>query len=345
MWRPHAFLRAALLAIGFVSTFAAPGRGQQPYVRGDVNLDGGTDVSDAVGMLHCLFAGASCDCADATDVNDDGARDVSDPIDLLEYLFLGGPAPPPPGPTCGIDPTADALDCSSFPPCASEDSISTSRGQLLIIPIEHATLALRWDGKTIYVDPVGGAAKFAGLPAPDIVLVTHSHSDHLDASTLKAVVRASTVLVITAQVAGALAGSGVLEMVDEKVMANGDAIEIGDIEVEAVPAYNTTAGRLQYHPKGAGNGYVLDLDGTRVSIAGDTEDTPEMRALRDISLAFLPMNLPYTMTTDQAASAVLEFLPGVVYPYHYRGTDPGAFKSVVDAGTDDVEVRLRNWYP
>jgi L-ascorbate metabolism protein UlaG (beta-lactamase superfamily) len=304
------------------------------------------DLSDAVQMLLCLFAGGPCpDCADAADVNDDGARDVSAPVYLLGFLFTGGPPPPAPGLICGIDPTVDELGCLFSAPCASEDSIQTSRGELLVIPIDHASLALRWDGRTIYVDPVGGAAKYAGLPAADLALVTHSHGDHLDANTLKGVVQESTVLVIPEDVSSALAGSGVLAIVDEKVMANGETIDVGDIKIQAVPMYNLTADRLRYHPKGAGNGYVLDLDGTRVYIAGDTEDIPEMRALRDIALAFLPMNLPFTMTPEQAASAVLEFLPRVVYPYHYRGQDPEVFKSLVEAGTDAVDVRIRNWYP
>jgi L-ascorbate metabolism protein UlaG (beta-lactamase superfamily) len=352
MSRRTACLRAAVLAAGLASRLASPGWSQQgvdtAFLRGDANLDGEMDLSDAVQMLLCMFAGGPCSgCADATDANDDGLRDVSDPVYLLGFLFVGGLPPPAPGVTCGVDPTADDLDCLSFPLCASEDSIPTSRGELLVIPVEHASLALRWDGKTIYVDPVGGASKYADLPAPDVVFVTHSHSDHMDAATLKAVVQESTVLVIPQDVSSALASSGVLEMVEDKVMANGETIQVGDIKVEAVPMYNTTADRLRYHAKGAGNGYVLDLDGTRVYVAGDTEDIPEMRALQDIALAFLPMNLPYTMTPEQAASAVLEFLPRVVYPYHYRGQDqnPETFKSLVEATTDAVAVRLRNWYP
>ena len=122
-------------------------------------------------------------------------------------------------------------------------------------------------------------------------------------------------------------------------------MEVGDVEVEAVPMYNLTPDRLRYHSKGVGNGYVLDLDGTRVYVAGDTEDIPEMRALPDIDLAFVCMNLPFTMTPRQAAGAVLEFQPRVVYPYHYRGQDPEAFKSFVETVSPDIEVRVRDWYP
>ena len=129
------------------------------------------------------------------------------------------------------------------------------------------------------------------------------------------------------------------------MLSNGETTEIEDLQVEAVPMYNLTDGRLQYHEKGVGNGYVLDLEGTRVYIAGDTEDIPEMRALEQVDLAFVCMNLPYTMTPEQAASAVLEFRPGVVYPYHYRGQDPGVFQTLVEAASQEIEVRLRDWYP
>ena len=342
----------APLAVALVLSFLSPGWGQQvpeaAFVRGDANIDGDIDISDAVQMLFCGFLGTGCSsCADATDVNDDGVADISDPIHLLTFLFKGGEPVPQPAGACGADPTADDLGCTSYPRCVSEDGIATSRGELLVIPIDHASLALRWHGKTILVDPVGGAAKYAELPAPDLVLLTHEHSDHMDATTLKALVQQGTVLVDSAAVSRALASSGVLDIVEEKVLANGETVEIAAIgvNVEAVPMYNLTADRLKYHPKGNGSGYVLDLDGTRVYIAGDTEDTPEMRALEDIDLAFLCMNLPYTMTVQQAASATLEFRPGVVYPYHYRGENPETYKGLVEAASDDIEVRVRDWYP
>ncbi len=341
-WRA-AFL-VGLLVVGS-GTFQPLGAAAE-FRRGDANLDGRRDLSDAVQILLCTFAGRRCaSCTDAADVNDDGVTDIADPIGLLGFLFAGGPPLPAPASGCGQDPTVDALACQDYPGCPSEDTVMTSRGVLTIIPIEHASLVMRWAGKTIYVDPVGGRALFAHVPAPDIVLVTHTHSDHLDATTLAAVVVDGTVLVAPATVVNALAGSPVLGVATVTVLANGGAVVVGDIGVEAVPMYNVTAGREQYHPKGAGNGYVLDLAGTRVYISGDTEDTPEMRALPDIDLAFVCMNLPYTMTTAQAASAVLAFRPAVVYPYHYRGQDPELFKSSVEAGSDAVDVRVRNWYP
>ena len=146
-------------------------------------------------------------------------------------------------------------------------------------------------------------------------------------------------------VSDAIAGAGGAGKAQVRILANGERASVGDIEIEAVAMYNLTADRLRYHTKGVGNSYVLGLAGTRVYVSGDTEDIPEMRALESIDLAFICMNLPFTMTPDQAASAVLEFKPRVVYPYHYRGQDTGRFESLVEAGAAGIVVRLRNWYP
>lgn len=339
---------ACVVAAASLAPFARAEPASAPrFVRGDADAGGEADVADAVRILLCSFAGIACaDCEDSADVDDDGAANVSDPVYLLRFLFLGGPPPPAPWPNCGADPTADALGCRSFSGCSSEDGIPTSRGELTVVPIEHASLVLLWDGKAIYVDPVGTAAQFAGLPPADLILVTHDHSDHLDATRLRALVREGTPLVVPQAVATALAGSGVLEAAEELVLANGETTRAAGIGIEAVPMYNITPERLRYHAKGRGNGYVLDCDGTQVYISGDTEDTPEMRALRDIDLAFICMNLPPTMTGEQAASAALEFRPKVVYPYHYREQEhPQVFRSLVEAATDEIEVRLRDWYP
>lgn len=333
-----------VVALGFLSAREQPLGAA--FIRGDVNHDGGTDISDAVQLLLCLFLGDSCSgCEDARDANDDSAVDVTDAIYLLDFLFQGGAVPPTPGGDCGTDPTPDDLDCPLVPVCAPGDTVPTSRGPLVVLPVDHASLVLFWDNRTIYVDPVGGAGPYVGLPAADLVVVTHTHGDHLHADTLQSVVDEHTAMVMPLAVAEGLAGSGVTDVVEDHVLENGDTIGIDDITVEAVPMYNLTPERLRYHEKGVGNGYVLDLDGTRVYISGDTEDTPEMRALRDIDLAFLCMNLPYTMTPGQAASAALEFQPRVVYPYHYRGQDPGTFQTLVEAESLDIEVRLREWYP
>ena len=220
------------------------------------------------------------------------------------------------------------------------DRIATSEGDLIIHPINHATLVMVWKDKIIQVDPVGGARRFDGLPKPNLILITDIHGDHLSAETLEAVADPKAIIV---------APSAVAEKLPEKlrqqtsVLANGESKTVSGVTVEAVPMYNLTADRLKYHNKGRGNGYVVLLGGKRVYLSGDTEDIPEMRALKNIDVAFVCMNLPYTMTEEQAASAVREFKPRIVYPYHYRGSDLEKFKKLVGADSG-VEVRLRDWY-
>jgi L-ascorbate metabolism protein UlaG (beta-lactamase superfamily) len=221
------------------------------------------------------------------------------------------------------------------------DTVKIPDGELKVIPIEHATFALQWNGKTILVDPVGGASRFSNLPKPDLVLVTDIHPDHLNKETLEGVVSAGTALVVSPAVAKELPES---LRKQAKALANGERHQAAGVEIEAIPAYNLTAERLKFHPKGRGNGYVLTLGKTRVYTSGDTENIPEMLALKGIDVAFVCMNLPYTMTVEQAAEAVRAFKPKVVYPYHSRGSDVKKFAELVgkDAGT---EVRIRNWYP
>jgi len=220
------------------------------------------------------------------------------------------------------------------------DRIATSDGDVIIHPINHATFVMAWKDKTIYVDPVGGGKRFDGLPKPDLILVTDIHGDHLDAGTLEAVAGEKATIV---------APTAVAEKLPDKlrkqttVLANGETKSVADVSVEAVPMYNLTADRLKFHNKGRGNGYVVALGGKRVYISGDTEDVPEMRALKNIDVAFVCMNLPYTMTVEQAANAVREFKPKIVYPYHYRGSDTEKFKQLV-GGDSGVEVRPRDWY-
>jgi L-ascorbate metabolism protein UlaG (beta-lactamase superfamily) len=223
----------------------------------------------------------------------------------------------------------------------SGDRVATDRGgDLVIHPINHATLAMAWNGNTLYVDPVGGASAFAGLPGANLVLITDIHGDHLNADTLTAVVGDETAIVAPQAVAMQLPDALRRKTT---VLANGETKTVKGISIEAVPMYNTTPERLQYHPKGRGNGYVVTLGGKRVYLSGDTEDIPEMRALKDIDVAFVCFNLPYTMTEEQAASAVREFAPKIVYPYHYRGSDLDKFKKLV--GMDKgIEVRFGHWY-
>jgi len=216
------------------------------------------------------------------------------------------------------------------------DTVSTSGGDVVIHPVHHASLLLGFGDAVIYVDPVD-ATLFTDLPAPTAILITHAHGDHFDVPTLTAI--GAGVPLIAPQVV--LDGLPEEMKQNAQLMANGDKGEVAGITLEAVPAYNTTEDRLKYHPKGVGNGYLLTFGDKVVYVAGDTEDIPEMRALTGIEVAFLPMNLPYTMTEEQAADAVKAFKPKIVYPYHYQGSDPKKFATLVG---DAAEVRLVDWY-
>lgn len=215
--------------------------------------------------------------------------------------------------------------------------VPTNNGNLVVHALNHATFALSWDNKTLYIDPVGGAPVFDGLPRPDMILVTDIHGDHLDPGTISALGGDAPII----------APDAVIDQLGEDLasraisLGNGDQMQREGIIIQAIPMYNLTEERLQYHAKGRGNGYVLTFGDTRVYISGDTEDIPEMRALEDIDVAFVCFNLPYTMTEAQAASAINEFRPRIVYPYHYRGSDLQLFTSMVD---DGIEVRQAPWY-
>jgi len=226
------------------------------------------------------------------------------------------------------------------------DTIALSSGTLVIQPINHASMVLTAAGKTIYVDPVGGAAKYQGLAAPDIILVTDIHGDHFDPATLQAIRKPATVLVAPKAVVDKMAEADKAGVI---VLGNGDSKDFPGIGVAAIPMYNLPASPTDpRHPKGRGNGYVLSVGGKKIYISGDTQGIPEMRALTGIDIAFVCMNLPYTMDVNEAADAVLAFKPRIVYPYHYRGqggfSDVAAFKAKVEAGNKGIEVRLRNWY-
>ena len=218
------------------------------------------------------------------------------------------------------------------------EEFKTSKGEVVITPINHATMVVEWDGKTIYVDPVGMADWYKAFSKPDGVLLTHVHGDHYKEAVLKAVVGPKTKIIAPPALAGVL--SGALKSAAIAVASGTDTKKLG-FKLEAVASYNTTPPRKRFHPKGQGNGYVLNLGGKRIYISGDTEGTPEMLALKDIDVAFLCMNLPYTMDVAAAAKAVKAFKPKVVYPYHSRGQDTAKFKALVG---DAAEVRLRNWY-
>lgn len=216
-----------------------------------------------------------------------------------------------------------------------------------VIPIEHATFVLRWGNTIFYFDPVGGAEAFAGQPAADVVLVTDIHGDHFNIDTLNAVLAEETTLIVPRAVFDELPGNLSSRA---SVMANGGNMTIQGLRIEAVPMYNLPdAENANFHVKGRGNGYLIEKDGFRVYNAGDTAGTPEMRALANIDIAFVPMNLPYTMSVEEAANAVLAFKPKMVYPFHYRQpdglADAARFKSLVEAGNSDIKVVLAEWYP
>jgi L-ascorbate metabolism protein UlaG (beta-lactamase superfamily) len=219
------------------------------------------------------------------------------------------------------------------------DHILTNTGDVTIHPVDHASFVMQWDGKTIYNDPVGGGEAYAGLPPADLILIGHSHGDHYSSSTLGAIAGKSTVIIAPQDVFTRLSSSLKKKTT---VLANGESTALLGLTVDAVPAYNAN------HPQGRDNGYILTVDGKRIYMSGDTGDIAEMRALQNIDVAFIAMNIPYTMSVDQAASAVREFKPGVVYPYHYRNQN-GSFadfdrlKELVGKEFP-VEIRLRDWY-
>ncbi len=213
------------------------------------------------------------------------------------------------------------------------DVFVTKKGPLVISFIGHSSLMLTVDGLVIQVDPWSKLADYSAMPKADIILITHHHFDHLDTTAVAQVSKPGTEIITTQAVADILKKG--------TVMKNGDKMTVRDIPIEAVPAYNTTQDRVKYHPKGRDNGYVLDLGGKRVYIAGDTENTKEMYALKNISIAFLPMNQPYTMTPGQVKTAVLKFKPTVLYPYHYGDTDVQLLQKLLEGNTH-TELRIQD---
>ena len=217
------------------------------------------------------------------------------------------------------------------------DHLVTDDGDVIIHPINHASFVLQWQDKLIYSDPVGGSAPYQGLARADLILITHEHSDHFDAATI-AVVKGTNALIIAPRTVYQSLSTALKNITT--IMTNGQADTVMNLAIDAVPAYNLTASN---HPKGVGNGYILTIGGKRIYVSSDTDNTPEVRALRNIDVAFVGMCPPYSMSVAQAADAVRTFQPRVVYPNHYQGYDVGKFKQSV--GTDlGIEVRLRKWY-
>ncbi|MDD5069380.1 MAG: MBL fold metallo-hydrolase [Candidatus Omnitrophica bacterium] len=220
----------------------------------------------------------------------------------------------------------------------SGSMISFSQEQILFHAIEHASFVIQTAKMIIYVDPVGDPESYLAFGEPDLILITHDHYDHLDPATISRF--NENVELIGPE-------SVVKSLNRGRLLKNGQTIKIQGAVIEAVPMYNLTEDRLQFHPKGKGNGYVLTVDNQKIYISGDTEDVAEIRALKNIDYAFICINLPYTMTVDQAVSAVLEFSPKMVYPYHYHGdegySDIARFKKEVESQSN-TKVTFLKWY-
>lgn len=238
-----------------------------------------------------------------------------------------------------------ALLAMSLTVFAQPELLPTMDGDVKFTPLQHATLVLEWKGRTIYIDPYGGADRFASFARPDFVLITHAHGDHFNRETLASLDLSQAELIAPQAVVDDL---GDIKFKKVTTMGNGGGAARNGIRIEAVPMYNLPEDETSRHKRGWGNGYVVTLGGKNFYFSGDTEDIVEMRILQNIDYAFVCMNLPYTMSVEQAADAVLEFKPKVVYPYHYRNpdgfSDVEKFKTLVSADPN-IEVRLRDWYP
>jgi L-ascorbate metabolism protein UlaG (beta-lactamase superfamily) len=217
-----------------------------------------------------------------------------------------------------------------------KDTIKTAQGDLDILCLGHGTLAFFFKGMTIHIDPVGEFADYSKLPKADLILVTHEHYDHLNGNVISTLKKENTLLIYSAACSTKVPG-GI-------VMNNGEVKKVSGLEIEAVPAYNVVHKRPDgspFHPKGSGNGYVITFGDKKVYVAGDTENIPEMSNLKNIDIAFLPMNLPYTMTPEMVAEAARRFKPHILYPYHYGDTDTSALVRLLK-DDKNIEIRIRN---
>ena len=216
------------------------------------------------------------------------------------------------------------------------DEFKTKSGKTVKFhALVHASIRIEYNGKEIEIDPVrklgNKTIDYAAMPKADFVFVTHEHGDHFDKEAIKILSREGTQLIMNKRCADMYGPCGVL--------ANGQSAQFGDISVDAVPAYNISEGRTQFHPKGRDNGYILTIDGLRIYIAGDTEDIPEMKDVKNIDIAFLPCNQPYTMTTEQLVRAAKVIKPKVLFPYHYGQTDVSGIASQLKGTGIDVRIR------
>lgn len=218
----------------------------------------------------------------------------------------------------------------------ARDVIKTNAGDLVITFVGHGTLMLTFAGKVIHIDPWSRLANYSKMPKADMILITHGHRDHLDLKAVESIRTKKTQVVLTENCASRVKG-GV-------VMDNGDVKTVGGLKIEAVPAYNIAHMRskgVPFHPKGVGNGYIITFGDKRVYVAGDTENTPEIKKLKDIDIAFLPMNLPYTMTPEMVADASKAIKPKTLYPYHFGNTDTSKIVALLK-DDQDIEVRIRD---
>lgn len=221
-------------------------------------------------------------------------------------------------------------------PSRPVETFATKEGPMKITAIRHASMMIEAGGQVVHIDP-WSQGNYEGLPQADVILITDIHGDHMDPKALPTVRKDSTIVIAPEAVAKGVTGATVL--------GNGEKKQIGKWSIEAIPMYNEKRGPAPgklYHDKGRGNGYVISYGGLRIYVSGDTEGVAEMRALKNIDVAFLTMNLPYTMPPEEAAEAAKAFRPKVVYPYHYRESDLAVFEKAL-AGTG-IEVRIRNWY-
>ncbi len=216
------------------------------------------------------------------------------------------------------------------------DSFETSAGPLTITFIGHGSLMMEWNGSIIHVDPSSREADYSQLPDADLILITHHHGDHCDPRAVKEITKEDTRVILTALALDQL-GSG-------DVLSIGDNTSFGPVNIEALPAYNLVHKRDNgefFHPKGCCNSYILEGGDMRIFIGGDTENTPEMKAMENIDIAFLPMNLPYTMTPEMVADAAAAFKPDILYPYHFGSTDPAKLVELLK-DMPEIEVRVRD---
>jgi L-ascorbate metabolism protein UlaG (beta-lactamase superfamily) len=252
----------------------------------------------------------------------------------------------PPPPVIGSAAPLSSMSAKPLPTrLTTTDTFETSDGPLEVMPIHHAAVAFRWKKELIYVDPV---TPLENLPKADVILITHDHPDHLDEATLAKIRTDKTIVVGPQSVAD--------KTHVDVIMKNGDVKGVSGVGVEAVAMYNLVRGptpTTKFHEKGKGNGYILTFgtapNAKRIYLSGDTECTPEMKSLKNIDAAFMCMNLPYTMTSDEAATCSFSFEPKVVFPYHFQSKNPGdsqdpqAFKNAV-ARDPAIDVRIRSWY-